>query len=308
MKRVVKPKTSRQRARSRFIFLMLCWPVVHFIFSQFLNVNMFIMAFNDYTFGASDPVFVGWDNFRNIGKLFNLERYNNEWYAVRNTLSIYALVFFVCEPISLMFSYLLYIKVKGYKWLRVVLYLPCITSAVVLVMIFKSFVTSGPLATIYSWLGIYDKLPMEGWLGPDTAWTMLLIFSVWTGFSTGMIFYHSAMTRVPSDLVEAAKLDGASEVRIFFNIVLPLISSTICTMMTLSVASILAWSMPSMLMMGNDYGSNFTGTVGLSVLRYTTAKQYGIAASYGILLTLVGAPLTLGFRKLASKFEVNVEY
>lgn len=269
---------------------------------------MIYMAFNDYTFGANDPVFVAWDNFKGIFRLFEPERINNEWYAVRNTLSIFLLIFLVCEPICFAFSYLLYMKVKGYKWIRVLLYFPCITSAVVLVMIFRSFMTSGPLATIYSWLGIYDKLPMEGWLGPDTAWTTLLIFSVWTGFSSGMIFYHSAMNRIPTDLIEAAKLDGASEVRIFFKIVLPLISSTVCTMWTISVASVFAWAMPSMLMMGNDYGSNFTGTVGLSVLRYTTAKQYGTAAAYGILLTLVGAPITLGFRKLASKLEVDVQY
>lgn len=302
-----KAKTKRQKARSRFIFLMLAWPVVHFILSQFLNINMVYMAFNDYTLGANDPVFVGLDNFEGIFRLFKPEKIDNEWFAIRNTLSIYALIFFVCEPLSLMFSYLLYSKVKGYRWLRTLLYLPCITSAVVLVLIFKSFVTSGPVASIYSLLGIYDKIPNEGWLGPDTAWTIILIFSVWTGFSSGMIYYLSAMNRIPEDLIEASKLDGASELQIFFRIVLPLISSTICTMMTLTVASVFAWGMPSMLMMGNDYGMNQTGAVGLSVLRFTTAKNYGVAAAYGLMLTIVGAPITLGFRKLANKFEVDVE-
>lgn len=303
-----KTKNRRQRAQGRFIFLMLLWPVIHFVLAQGLNLNMIIMAFNDYSLGANDPVFVGFENFAGVFRLFSRERIDTEWYAVRNTLSIYALIFFVCEPLSLMFSYLLYTKVKGHKWIRTLLYLPCITSAVVLVLIFKSFVTSGPVASIYGLLGIYDKLPKEGWLGPDTAWTVLLIFSVWTGFSSSMIYYLSAMNRIPEDLIEAAKLDGASEVQIFFRIVLPLISSTICTMMTITVASVFGWAMPSMLMMGNDYGMNKTGAVGLSVLRYTTAKQYGTAAAYGLLLTLVGAPITLLFRKLANKLEVDVEF
>lgn len=301
-------KSKRKRARSRFIFLMLLWPVLHFLLSQFLNLNMVIMAFNDYTLGANDPVFVGWDNFTGIFKLFDVTRVDNEWYAVRNTVSLFLLIIFICTPLALFFSYLLYIKVKGYKWIRVLLYLPCITSAVVLVLIFKSFMMSGPVDSIFSFLGIYDKLPIEGWLGPDTAWNTILIFSVWTGFSSNMIFFLSSMNRIPEDLIEAAKLDGASEARIFFSIVLPLISSTLCTMLTLSVAGVFGWAMPSMLMMGNDYGMNHTGAVGLSVLRYTSAKQYGTAAAYGLMLTLVGAPLTLGFRKLATKFEVDVEY
>lgn len=299
---------KRKRSRNIFIFLMLCWPVLHFILNQFLNVNMLIMAFNDYTFGANHPVFVGWDNFKLVFKWFEPTKINNEWFAVRNTGAIFLLSKCLLLPMELIFSYLLYTKVKGYKWIRYLLYLPCITSAVILVLVFKSFVESGPLASIYYLFGIEDQLPNEGWLGPNTAWRMIIIFSIWTGFSSGIIYYLSAMGRIPEDLIEAAKLDGASEMRIFFRIVLPLISSTIWTMQTLSVASTFSWGMPSMLMMGNDWGTNGTGAMGLTILRGTTAKAYGTTAAYGLMLTLIGAPMVLLFRKLANKFEVDVEY
>lgn len=192
--------------------------------------------------------------------------------------------------------------------MRVVLYLPCVTSAVVLVLIFKSFMTSGPMDSIYSILGIFDKLPNEGWLGEHTAWNTILIFSIWTGFSTNLMFFLSSMNRIPQDFIEAAKLDGASEPRIFFSIVLPLISSTVTTMLTLALASVFSWCMPSMLFMRNDSGMNYTGTLGLSILRYTSAKQYGTAAAYGLLLTLIGAPFTLAIRKLGKKLQQDVEY
>lgn len=299
---------KRLRRRNIFIFLMLALPVAHFCLSQFLNLNMFVMAFNDYTFGANHPVFVGWDNFRGVFRLFDRSLVNNEWHSVSNSLSLAFLTLFINAPISLAFAYLLYIKVKGYKWMRVVLYLPCVTSAVVLVLIFKSFMTSGPIDSIYSLLGIYDKLPNEGWLGEHTAWMTILIFSVWTGFSTNLIFFLSAMNRIPQDFIEAAKLDGASEPKIFFSIVLPLISSTVCTMLTIALASIFGWCMPSMLFMRNDSGMNYTGTLGLSILRFTSGKQYGTAAAYGILLTLIGAPITLAIRALGKKLQQDVDY
>lgn len=301
-------KKKRMQRRNLFIFMMLAIPVANFLLTQLLNVNMVFMAFNDYTFGANNPQFVGLENFKGVFRLFNPEKVDNEWYAVRNSISLAFLTLFINAPISLAFAYLLYIKVKGYKWMRVVLYLPCVTSAVVLVLIFKSFMTSGPIDSIYSILGIYDKLPNEGWLGEHTAWNTILIFSVWTGFSTNLMFFLSSMNRIPQDFIEAAKLDGASEPRIFFSIVLPLISSTVTTMLTLALASVFSWCMPSMLFMRNDSGMNYTGTLGLSILRYTSAKQYGTAAAYGLLLTLIGAPITLAIRKLGKKLQQDVEY
>lgn len=305
--KTVKQKNKINRKKYIFIFLMLLWPVLHFVLMQFLNLNMVIMAFNDYTLGANNPVFVGLENFKGVFRLFDTSKVDNEWYAVKNSLSIAALTLFVNAPMALAFSYLLYIKVKGSSWMKVVLYLPCVTSAVVLVLIFKSFMTSGPVDSIYSILGIYDKLPNEGWLGEHTAWNTILLFSIWTGFSQNMIFFLAAMNRIPQDYVEAAKIDGASEPRIFFSIVLPMISSTVGTMLTLSLSAVFGWCMPSMLMMRNDSGMNFTGTMGLSILRFTSGKQYGVAAAYGLILTVIGAPITLLIRKISMKLSTDVE-
>ena len=265
------------------------------------------MAFNSYALGPNEPVFVGWDNFVGVFNLFDSSIVNNEWQAVKNTIFLFCFIVCFCMPISLLLSYLLYTKVKGYRWLRTFVYLPCVTSSVVLVLVFKSFMT-GPLSSIYSYLGIYEKLPIEGWLGPNTAWNTLIIFSIWTGFSADMIFLLSAMNNIPKDLIEAAKLDGAGEFRIFRFIVLPLITPTLCTLLTLALGSALGWAMPSLLMMGNDYGMYGTGSIGLSIMRFAASKQYGVGAAYGLLLTLIVTPLTFLLRKLVEKFEVDVQF
>ena len=300
---------KKERKRNLFIYLMLAWPVLHFILMQALNVNMVWMSFNDYTLGANNPNFIGLGNFEGVFKRFSSSIIENEWIAVKNSLSMGALVLFVNVPISLVFAYLLYAKVPGNRWLRVILYLPCVTSAVVLVLIYQSFMESGPLKMIYNLLHIIEEWPVEGWLGPNTAWNTIIIFSVWTGFSQNMLYFLSAMNRIPEEYIEAAQLDGASEPQIFFKIVFPLISSTVGTMVTISISAVFGWAMPAMLMMrGNTSGMNNTGTFGLSILDLTMAKRYGAASAYGILLTLIAAPITLGVRHLTDKLADDSQY
>ena len=301
-------KKKKLRKRNIFIVLMLAVPLARFILGQFLNANMIIMAFNDYTMGATHPEFVGLENFAGVLRLFDTSKIQHEWTAVGNSFSIFFLTLFVNAPISLAFAYLLYIKVPGHKWMRVVLYFPIILSAVVEVLVFKSFFTSGPMDIIYSKLGIFDKLPSEGWLGPNTAWNTILIFSVWSGISGNLVYFLAFMTRIPTELVEAAKIDGASQPRVFFSIVLPIVSSSVTTIVSLSVAGIFSWAMPSFLFMDSSYGVNNTGTLGLSIMNYTVAKNYGIGAAYGVLLSLIATPITLGCRALGKKISVEVEY
>lgn len=299
---------SRKKKQSIFIFCMLAWPVLHFIFSQALNLNSFRMAFIDYSEGANYGTFTGLDNFKAVFNLFRTSRVDTEWIAIRNSIIIGFLTVFVHAPMSLAYAYMCHIKCKGQRFFKIVLYMPAIISAVVLVMIFKGFFTSGPLDTIYNVLGIGDKLPSEGWLGPNTAWGTIVIFNIWTGFSTNFMFFLCAMNRIPDDYIEAAKIDGASEPQILFKIILPMIARNLTTILTLGMSVIFSWAMPSMLFMRDSSGMNGTGAIGLSILNYTTSRQYGVAAAYGMMATAVAAPLMLGIRHWVDKHIEDVEF
>ena len=157
-------------------------------------------------------------------------------------------------------------------------------------------------------LGMANQIPVDGWLGPNHAWTMILLFSVWTGVNLNILYFLPAMNRIPNDLVEAAKLDGASEFQIFIKLIFPLITPTFFTLMTVGIAGIFTWFMPAMLMMNSNYGIYNTATVGMSLIRLSTDKVYGVVSAYGLLVTLIAAPITLGFRKLGDKFQVEADY
>ncbi len=296
------------RKRKIFIVLMLAWPVLHLFLEWYLNFDIIWMAFRDYTFDIINGEFVGLNNFKGIFNLFNPEINTiPEYYALFHCLELMILVIFINAPISLAFAYLLYLQVKGYKILRYTLYIPVITSAVVLVLAYRQvFQPDGPMNYLYNLLGI--EWPVEGFFSANSAWTSIIVFSIWTGISTNIIYFLSCMRRVPDSYIEAAKLDGASEPRTFFSIILPLSSPTICTMISLGIAGVFSWALPSLLFVPQNSGGYNVGTMGLTILNLTTGRRYGLAAAYGILVTILACPIMIGIRKLSHKLENAVEY
>lgn len=307
-----KPLTGMERIRRRrtlFAMLLIAWPLFMFIFSQILNANMFYMAFHSYSRAGQDPRFVGFDNFEGVFKMFEQSRVVNEWGAVKNSIDVGIVTLCINAPVSLLFAYLIFTKVPGYKTIRALLYLPCVTSAVVLVLIFRNFFDyDGALHMIYQVLGVGDKFPINGWFVQPYAWTAIQIFNIWTGFSNNMMFFLSSMNRVSDDFVEAAKLDGATEPQIFFKIVLPLISPTVVTMLTIALASVFGWGQQSLLFLSDNAASEGAGAIGLTMLNLATSRNFGAASAYGVLLTLIGAPITLCFRALGRKLSTSEEY
>ena len=94
----------------------------------------------------------------------------------------------------------------------------------------------------------------------------------------------------------------------FFSIILPLASPTICTMISLGIAGVFSWALPSLLFVPQNSGGYNVGTMGLTILNFTTGRRFGLAAAYGILVTIVACPIMLGIRRISHKLEQTVEF
>ena len=186
------------RKRQIFIVLMLAYPVFHLLLEWYLNFDIIYMAFREYTFDIINGEFVGLDNFKGIFNLFDPSRNTMpEFYALLHCAQLMLLVIFINAPISLAFAYLIYLQVKGYKFLRYALYIPVITSAVVLVLAYRQvFQPDGPINFLYNMLGI--EWPNEGFFSADNAWNSIITFSIWTGFSTNIITSYPVCAVYPT--------------------------------------------------------------------------------------------------------------
>ena len=228
---IVKTKRKRNLGKTLFIYGGLAWPIIHFIVFWFcMNIGMVYNSFFTETING-ELNFVGVEQYLDVFRfMFGIKEAGmlspRSWL---NTLSLMGLALFINLPLTLFFSYLIYKKVAGHAVLRVGMYVPCVLSTVILCLFYKISVsgtqTYKSLFTILEKLGYSNRFVIENGALADsrTAWKAILIFSVWAGVNGNIIYFTSSMARLPDSVLESAELDGASEMRQFISIVIPMI-------------------------------------------------------------------------------------
>lgn len=104
--------------------------------------------------------------------------------------------------------------------------MPFISSFVAVAVLWRVLYhpSSGPINGFLKSIGI-EQPPL--WLAdPSYALVSVMIIQIWASLGFGMIIYLAGLQSIPSDLYEAADIDGASSIQKFFKITLPLLSPT----------------------------------------------------------------------------------
>jgi oligogalacturonide transport system permease protein len=127
--------------------------------------------------------------------------------------------------VALALALLLNKAVRGIGVFRTLYFLPSILGAsIALSILWRYLFKSDGLVNMF--LALFRAAPVN-WLGsPDTALLTLVVLPLWQ-MGTPMVIFLAALKTIPRDLVEAARIDGAGRVRIFFRITLPMITSVI---------------------------------------------------------------------------------
>ena len=294
-----KKRKKIEWSRIVFIVSMLAIPIISWlIFWLYGNFNMILMAFQTPT---------GEWTFRNFVTFWHdlTAPYSEVGVSVRNTFLYFGLNVLMILPIGTLIAFFIYKKIKGHKVFRVLIFLPAIIPTIVMVTAFKE--TIKPWRALAS-LGM--KFPESGLLAdPNTATPTVMFYCLWTGFSTIMLLMCGAMARIPTELFEAAKLDGCGPFREFFSIVVPLIMPVLSMQIIFSLTGLLSASGPILLMTG---GAAETSTLNywifINTQRGTAASgAYNIVSATGLVFTFIAVPIIMLVRWLSEKIEA-VEY
>lgn len=304
-----KFKLNERTQNAIFVYGILIWPVIHFcIFWIGMNSSMIIQSFFDWPTGE----FVGFQNYIGVFKTFlGLQPAGQYEYpkAILNSLSILPLTLFINIPLTLIFSYGIYKRWRGHSVYKVVLFIPMVLSAVIMCLAFNMAMSGdyGFVCEILRMINLGHLIPANGFMGdPSTAWTCILIFSVWTGISGNLMFFCSAMSRIPQSVIESAHIDGAGELRQFLTMVVPLIWGTITTMAMSGVAQIFAWYLPTLLLTN---GQGQTSTIGFIVVMHSQARtSLDFVYAFGVIISVFGTAVTVGAKSLLERFWPEVEY
>ena len=311
---VNKPKANKSFKREALIFNFVCMliPVLHWlVFWLYVNAQSISMAFIDPLTGEFDFL----TNYKYLWATeidVNLSSdYSTLLYAGRNTMIFFAVNILITLPMSVIIAYFIYKKIVGYKFFRIVFYLPAVLPAIVLTTVYTQITNNNGLIDT-----LFHCVPDEGLLfNNNSALGAVIVFVVLCGFTTNVLLFSGGMARVPIEVIEAAKLDGCGPMQEIIFLIIPLIWPTLTTQIILAFTNMFNnGSQVTILTQGHF------GTTTLSHWLFfklaggdgrTAVIADGIGAYYvsavGLVLTLIAVPIILLVRKLFEKVE-PVEY
>lgn len=267
------------------------------IFWLFPMAEAIFMSFTDWDYMSSTYNIVGLDNYRSI---FSDSMFYD---ALKNTV-VFTLGTLVPTIAGGLFTaVLLKEKLAGSAIYKAVIFSPWVTPTVVISIVWSWIFE--PQYGLANFILQLFNLPKSQWLqSSDTAMYAVILVTIWKGFGWAMIFYLTALERVPKELYEAASVDGAGRLQKFKSITLPLISPTtfFLTIIT-TIDSLKAYDQIQVLTQGGPSGSTRT----ILYLYYQMAFEnfnIGEATAIAVVLLVIVGCLS-GIQFAASKKWVH---
>jgi multiple sugar transport system permease protein len=244
------------------------------------------------------PKFVGLANFRDLfsaDPLFAI--------AVRNTVVFTVGTIVPTVLISLAVAGVLNRKIKGIGIFRTIAFLPLAISSVVMAVVWQFVFNTdnGLLNIMLGWIGIG---PVPWLVSPKWAMVSLCTVSVWRSVPFATVILLAAMQGVPDTLYEAARLDGAGELRQFVSITVPLIRGALSFVVVISIIhAFQAFELVYVLTGRNGGPESGTYVLGIMLFQHAFAfLEFGYASAlawvmFAILLILTVLQLRLTRRR-----------
>lgn len=196
------------------------WLIAFFLFTLIPILASLFLSFTDYNVLSGNWNFIGLANF---DRMFNEDR--RYWRSVSATLKFVAFSVPLRLLLALAVAMLLNTSRRGVSIYRAAFYAPSIVggSIAVAVMWREIFGTEGLVNFFLVALGI----EAQNWLGrPETAIWTLIILAAWQ-FGSPMLIFLAGLKNIPSQLYEAAEIDGANARQKFIRITLPMLTPII---------------------------------------------------------------------------------
>ena len=222
-------KSSRRRGISRkfrrtawFYFFISPW-LLGFVFLWiFPLVVGFLTSLTDYDgLNLANLNFVG---LRNYARVFTGED-RDALFAFGQTLKWMALNLPAWMILSFILALILNQDVRGRGFFRTAYYIPSVIPIVALIWVWR-IILDRNVGLLNALLNVFRPGTAINWL-TTYALPGLTIIAIWTGLGWGMVVFLAGLQGIPDELIEAARIDGASSLQIFRHITIPLMTPVI---------------------------------------------------------------------------------
>ncbi|MCQ2418356.1 MAG: sugar ABC transporter permease [Clostridia bacterium] len=212
-------KKHRDKRDLIFYCALMILPLIQLCIFYFgVNFQTIMMAFQ--RFDVEDGY--SWDLHSNINWFLNDQvRTAGFWAMVKNSFMIYLYTQLAGTVLAILFAYYIYKRHAGSLFFRFMLFLPSIIPAILLTVLYKKTVGLGVPAWLQYLFGKVVEDPFSPTADGNIRYTLITLFTVWTGFAAQTLIYSATMDRIDSSIIEAGKVDGASPWQEFRHIILP---------------------------------------------------------------------------------------
>ncbi|GAA5054416.1 N-acetylglucosamine transport system permease protein [Thermocatellispora tengchongensis] len=289
--------------RARFVAGFLALPVLLYVVYVIAPyAQAFYIAMTNWRGVSATPQFIGLENFRRLldDSVF--------WRAVAHNGVLLVLMPVLTIGIALFFAFLLNVGgtsgvagIRGARFYRVVFFFPQVLAVAIVAVLFQQVFQprgNGMLNSVVTALGLE---PIGFLSNPDIALWSVLGVLVWQAVGFYVVLFSAGMASIPRDMFEAASIDGAGRVQLFFRVTLPLLWDTIQVgWVYLGIAALdvfaVVWVMTA------EHGGPDSSTTVMAAEIYRNAFQYfrfGYASAMGVVLFF----FTVGFAVVALRLS-----
>ena len=298
------------RAKWSPYLLLLPGILIYFLIAMGPSLATTIYSFTNATGIRGAPIqWVGLDNYREF--LFMGQASLDNIAALGRTLVFCFFVTTIQFSLGLLVATLVNQKLKGTNFFRTLFFMPVILGAVIQGLIWSLFLypLGGPMAKILEFFGTSSEF-FGG--QPNEAFAWVIAVQIWANMGTTMIIFISGLQTIPSDMYEAAKIDGASSWQVFKNVTWPLLTPSVNTNLLLNIiGSLQAWQL-FLVLLGYRNGTQVLGYLiyatgfGQTSGSVTSSFRQGYAAAASIILFLLVLVLGLTAQTLLARREKRI--
>jgi raffinose/stachyose/melibiose transport system permease protein len=260
------------------------------LFGAFFVVPLGVVVVTSFSrWSPIEFAFTGLENYR---VLFGDHAF---WTALRNTAWFAGAAVFIQVPVGVALAIILSQRIRGWRVLRTVYFLPNVVSGAALALVYLTFYNPryGLLNQVLGAVGLDSS---RDWLfDVDTA--LPAVAATWV-FTAGlvMILVMAEIAAIPADVYDAARVDGASRWQLTRHITLPLLRNVIGICTILVLLAVLAYFDGVYIMTGGG-PANHTLTLSLYAFQEYSQSNWGYANAIGALLVVFGVIVIVSVRR-----------
>lgn len=289
-------KTGKKRNNSWAYLFVLVPIVLQLVFFYVPMIQGFFYSFTDWTGLTSNYNMIGLQNFKAI--------FSDQQFMTSVSFTIFFTISLIIGEvvIGIVVARFLNKKLKGVGFFRTAYFFPAVLSTVTLGLIFKQIFNYG-LPQLGEAFGI-EFLQQNLIANETTVFWGVLFVALWQGVAMPIVIILSGLQSIPEEILEAASIDGASNMQKFKSIEIPYLLPSLSMVFIMALKSgITAFDLIYALTGGGP--SNKTTTLGLLVYNYAFKNnQYGYANAIAVVLFITIAIISIIQIRLSKRFEV----